>query len=88
VDASTETGRGARSMARRRKNIGVKLAKALSAKSARARLNYLVDAIFDEAMKNPILDEAMHLLVEVGLGEGRVAKRLLTWALKALKYRG
>jgi hypothetical protein len=30
----------------------------------------------------------MHLLVEVGLGEGRVAKRLLTWALKALKYRG
>ena len=53
----------------------------------KGKMNYLVDFVFDEQLKNPMLDELSHFAVEMGMGRGSARKRAFTWGKKALKYR-
>ncbi len=56
------------------------------AKTTKGKLNYLVDAYFDEKLKNPFLDELAHFLVEYNYGSGTPEERLSRWAKKFGKY--
>ena len=64
-----------------------KLFKAAGARTPKGRANYLADAVADEALKNPYLDEALHFAIEMALGKGSAEKRFSTWARKAWKHR-
>jgi len=50
-------------------------------------MNYLTDMIFDELIHNGLADEAMHFLIEVGLGPGTPEQRVRRWLRKMAKYR-
>ena len=64
-----------------------KLVQAATAKTAAGRANYLVDAVFDEMLESPGLDELAHFLVELALTRGSAEERTRRWLRKALKYR-
>ncbi len=77
---------------RRKKSLSVprvaeKLLKAAGAKTKKGRANYLIDALFDEALQNPNLDEAAHFLAEMLLGAGEFDERVRRWAKKVARFR-
>ncbi len=74
------------SVKRRRRSTN-KLVRAATARTVKGRLNYVVDAVFDEGLKNPVADEIAHFLLEMGLGRGSTQKKLLRWAKKFARYR-
>jgi hypothetical protein len=63
-----------------------KLVRALKAKTPKRRANYIIDAVFDEALENPYLDEFFHFFVE-SAGAGAEGEGVERWARKFLKYR-
>ena len=75
------------SSVRRKRRTTNKLLKAATARTVKGRLNYVVDMIFDENLKNPYAEEAAHFLVEMGLGRGSTKTKLLRWARKFGRYR-
>ena len=64
-----------------------KLVKALQAKTSQGRVNYLIDAVAEEGLRDPALDTLLHMVNEVGLAQGPMDKKLQSWIRKTLKHR-
>ena len=64
-----------------------KLIMALNAKTPRGRVNYVIDAIAEEYMRDPLLDSILHGLNEVGFAEGPLDEKLQSYIKKTLRYR-
>jgi Holliday junction resolvasome RuvABC DNA-binding subunit len=69
------------------KKMADKLVKALNAKTPQGRYNYLIDAIAEEGLHNPVLDSLLHGLNEVGFRKGPLDKKLQSYIRKTLRYR-
>ncbi len=63
-----------------------KLVKALNAKTPQGRANYVIDAVAEEGLHDPVLDAILHGLNEVGFAEGPMDKKLLSYIRKTLRY--
>ncbi len=68
------------------KRMQQKLTKALTAKTAQGRANYLIDAVAEEGFHDQVLDSILHGINEVGFAKGPIDRKLQAWIKKTLKY--
>ena len=64
-----------------------KATRAILARTPEGRANYAIDLFADELLQEPLLDELLHAVVEIGLGKGPLDKRVKRWVRKAEKHR-
>ncbi len=64
-----------------------KLLKMVYAKSEKARLNYLTDAMYESGRLDSQTDKLLHFFIEMRLGKGTSQERLRSFLKKAERYK-